>query len=415
MPYAAKGPAPAFGRFLTFDHITFIVGNARQAAAHYCVHFGFTPFAYKGLETGSRDIASHVVKLNDIVLEFQSPLKPDHPADLTGHLTKHGDAIKVVAFAVEDIEAIVQTAKDAGAQVVQDVEEEFEGGGGGSVKTAVFAPFGDTVHKLVERTADFKGRFMPGYEQPDLKIHRLLEALPPAPLLAIDHLVGCQPDAQLEPVVNWYERALNFHRFWSVDDSQIHTEYSALRTTVIANWEETIKMPIVEPAPGLRKSQVHEFVEYFGGCGVQHVALRTEDIISGINLVYQLKTHPLIFTPVCFDYFAAIQILQSRGVEFLKTPPVYYQKIRELLSKSPVTVLEDLEVLEKLNILLDFDDTGYLLQIFTKPLQDRPTHFLEIIQRRKHQGFGAGNIKTLFEAVEYEQERRGNLVTEVKG
>lgn len=279
MPYAAKGPAPEAGRFLTFDHITFIVGNAKQAAAHYCVHFGFTPFAYKGLETGSRDVASHVIKLNDIVFEFQSPLKPEYPVAHTAHLAKHGDAIKVVAFAVEDIEAIVQTAKNAGAQIVQDVEEEF--GNGSSVKTAVFAPFGDTVHKLVERKANFSGRFLPGYSQPELKINHLLEKLPPTPLLNIDHLVGCQPDAQLEPVVNWYERAFNFHRFWSVDDSQIHTEYSALRTTVIANWEETIKMPIVEPAPGLRKSQVHEFVEYFGGCGVQHVALRTNDIISG--------------------------------------------------------------------------------------------------------------------------------------
>lgn len=379
--YTDKGVKPAKGKFLNFDHVSFIVGNAKQAASYYCVHMGFQPLAYKGLETGSRDLVAHVVRLNNIVFEFTSQLNPEH-GPLSDHLIKHGDGVKVVAFAVEDIDFIVETARARGGKIVQNVVEAKDQFG--SVKTAIIQTYGDTVHKLVDRS-NYKGSFLPGYKGPELKIDCLLQTLPPVSLLYIDHCVGNQPDNEMEGVASWYERVLGFHRFWSVDDKQIHTEYSALRSIVVANWEETIKMPINEPAVGKRKSQIQEYVDYYGGSGVQHIALRTDDIIS------------------------TIVNLRKRGMEFLQAPKVYYDKIKEQLKHSPTKVVEDMARLEELSILVDYDENGYLLQIFTKPMQDRPTLFLEVIQRRNHQGFGAGNFKTLFESIEMEQERRGNL------
>ncbi|XP_027200319.2 4-hydroxyphenylpyruvate dioxygenase [Dermatophagoides pteronyssinus] len=379
--YTDKGPKPERGRFIQFDHVTFIVGNAKQAATYYCVHMGFEPLAYKGLETGSRDIVSHVVKQNKIIFEFQSQLNPQH-TEMSEHLIRHGDGVKVVAFDVEDIEYIVEMARKRGGKIVQEIRidsDEF-----GSVKTAAVQTYGDTVHKLVDRR-EYRGTFLPGYKKSELEIVDFLSTLPNIGLLHIDHVVGNQPENQMEKVAQWYEKVLQFHRFWSVDDTQMHTEYSALRSIVMANYEETIKMPINEPAPAKRKSQIQEYVDYYGGAGVQHIALRTEDIIS------------------------AISKLRARGMEFLKAPKIYYEMIREKLKNSPTKVAEDMDMLEKLSILIDYDDNGYLLQIFTKPMQDRPTLFLEVIQRRNHQGFGAGNFKTLFESIELEQERRGNL------
>jgi 4-hydroxyphenylpyruvate dioxygenase len=198
-------------------------------------------------------------------------------------------------------------------------------------------------------------------------------------------VVGNQPDLQMTPVSDWYEKTLQFHRFWSVDDSMMHTEFSALRSIVVTNYEETVKMPINEPAPGKRRSQIQEYVDYNGGAGVQHIALNTSDIIS------------------------AVTNLRARGMQFLETPDRYYKNLRERLKKAPISVTEDLDMLQKLKILVDFDDKGYLLQIFTKIMQDRPTLFLEVIQRHNHQGFGAGNFKSLFESIESDQAERGNL------
>jgi 4-hydroxyphenylpyruvate dioxygenase len=189
----------------------------------------------------------------------------------------------------------------------------------------------------------------------------------------------------MEPVAEWYEKYLDFHRFWSVDDSMVHTEYSALRSTVMTDFDEKVKMPINEPAPGKRKSQIQEYVDYYGGAGVQHIAMRCEDIITTVTT------------------------MKKRGVEFLTIPPAYYDNLEKGLAQSPINVAEDMKIIKELNILVDYDDKGYLLQIFTKPLQDRPTVFLEVIQRRNHQGFGAGNFKSLFEAMEIEQAKRGNL------
>jgi 4-hydroxyphenylpyruvate dioxygenase len=198
-------------------------------------------------------------------------------------------------------------------------------------------------------------------------------------------VVSNQPDLTMEDAAKWYEQNLIFHRFWSVDDEQMHTDYSALRSVVVANYEETIKMPINEPAPGKKKSQIQEYVDYYGSAGVQHIALRTENIIESISN------------------------LRSRGMHFLNIPDAYYNELRIRLKKSPVKVTESIDLLQKLKILIDYDDNGYLLQIFTKPIQDRPTCFIEIIQRKNHQGFGAGNFKALFECIEHDQARRGNL------
>jgi len=261
------------------------------------------------------------------------------------------------------------------------VEEKDEHG---SVVRCTIQTYGNTVHSFVER-ANYKGPFLPGYQAS--KFHdELLKTLPAPNLVLVDHVVGNMPDLKMNEQVDWYERCLDFHRFWSVDDKMMHTEYSALRSIVVADFDEAIKMPINEPAVGKRKSQIQEYVDYHGVGGVQHVALLTKDIIH------------------------AITVLKHRGLDFLTIPKTYYEDLRKRLATSPVKIKEDLAMIEKLGILVDFDDRGYLLQLFTKPVEDRPTLFFEIIQRANNSGFGAGNFKSLFEAIERDQAERGNLV-----
>jgi len=381
--YTDKGPKPERGRFIRFDHVEWWVGNAKQAASFYCTRLGFQPLAYKGLETGSRQVACHVVKQRDTIFVFKSAYEPD--AEITkimgAHLVRHGDGVKDVAFSVEDLDGIMIKCKEKGVKIVKDVwEEEDEGG---KVRFATVQTYGDTTHTFVERKG-YNGLFLPGYKAP-LHGDPLLPLLPETGVYFIDHVVGNQPDLQMEDAATWYERNLLFHRFWSVDDQQMHTDYSALRSVVMANYEETIKMPINEPAPGKKKSQIQEYVDYYGSAGVQHIALRSFDIIK------------------------SVENLRSRGMVFLDIPDSYYNQLRSRLARSPVKVKEDLDVLQKLRILIDYDDDGYLLQIFTKPLQDKPTVFIEIIQRYNFQGFGAGNFKALFECIELDQAQRGNL------
>uniref|UniRef100_A0A8C9QC94 4-hydroxyphenylpyruvate dioxygenase n=1 Tax=Spermophilus dauricus TaxID=99837 RepID=A0A8C9QC94_SPEDA len=356
------------------------VGNAKQAASFYCSKMGFEPLAYRGLETGSREVVSHVVKQGKIVFVFSSALNPWNK-EMGDHLVKHGDGVKDVAFEVEDCDYIVQKARERGAKVVREpwVEEDKFG----KVKFAVLQTFGDTTHTLVEKT-NYTGRFLPGFEAPLLK-DSLLPKLPKCGLEIIDHVVGNQPDQEMLSASEWYLRNLQFHRFWSVDDTQVHTEYSSLRSIVVTNYEETIKMPINEPAMGMKKSSIQEYVDYNGGAGVQHVGLKTQDIIT------------------------AIRNLQERGMEFLTVPSTYYKQLRENLKTAKIQVKESIDVLEELQILMDYDEKGYILQIFTKPMQDRPTLFLEVIQRHNHQGFGAGNFNSLFKALEDAQAIRGNL------
>ncbi|CAJ1068002.1 -hydroxyphenylpyruvate dioxygenase [Xyrichtys novacula] len=297
------------------------------------------------------------------------------------HLVKHGDGVKDIAFTVQDCDFLVQKAKERGAVIVKEpftLEDKF-----GKVRLAVLQTYGDTTHTFVERTG-YSGLFLPGFQPPLFK-DPFLAKLPSGQLNFIDHVVGNQPDEEMVPVVEWYQKNLLFHRFWSVDDKQLQTEFSALRSIVVANYEETVKMPINEPAMGKRKSQIQEYVEYYGGPGVQHIAMNTSDIIT------------------------AIRNLKERGMEFMSVPDTYYDQLRRNLKNSKVRVSEDLDVLQELKILVDYDDNGYLLQIFTKPVQDRPTVFLEVIQRHNHQGFGAGNFKSLFQAIEADQQARGNL------
>uniref|UniRef100_A0AAZ3SLB3 4-hydroxyphenylpyruvate dioxygenase n=2 Tax=Oncorhynchus TaxID=8016 RepID=A0AAZ3SLB3_ONCTS len=379
--YTDKGEKPEKGKFVKFHHVTFWVGNAKQAAVFYCDKMGFEPVAYKGLETGSREVVSHVIKQDKILFVFESALNPGNE-EMGEHLMKHGDGVKDIAFQVEDLEFLIKVTKERGAVVVK--EPWIEQDSYGKVKCAVVQTYGDTTHTLIEYLSPYKGLFLPGYNAPVVK-DCLLPKLPPGLLNFIDHIVGNQPDDAMVPVSDWYQNCLLFHRFWSIDDKQIHTQYSALRSIVVTNYEETIKMPINEPAPGVKKSQIQEYCDYNGGPGVQHIALNTSDIIQ------------------------AIVNLRARGMDFLAAPDAYYESLRENLKTSKIKVKEDLKRLQELKILVDFDDKGYLLQIFTKPVQDRPTLFLEVIQRHNHFGFGAGNFKSLFEAIEKDQDARGNL------
>uniref|UniRef100_A0A672GMA8 4-hydroxyphenylpyruvate dioxygenase n=2 Tax=Salarias fasciatus TaxID=181472 RepID=A0A672GMA8_SALFA len=369
------------GRFVKFHHVTFWVGNAKQAASFYCDKMGFEPLAYKGLETGSREVVYHAIKQDKIIFVFASPLNPGNE-EMGEHMMKHGDGVKDIAFQVEDLDFLIKTAKERGAAIVREpwVEQDSHG----KVKYAMLQTYGDTTHTLIEYLGPYKGLFLPSYKEPLFR-DPLLAKLPPTGLNFIDHIVGNQPDDQMVPVSDWYQKCLLFHRFWSIDDKQIHTQYSALRSIVVTNYEETIKMPINEPAMGKKKSQIQEYVDYNGGPGVQHIALNTSNIIE------------------------SIKNLHARGMEFLQAPDTYYDTLRAKLKTAKIKVKEDLDTLQKLKILVDFDDNGYLLQIFTKPVQDRPTLFLEVIQRHNHFGFGAGNFKSLFEAIEKDQDARGNL------
>ncbi|XP_060592547.1 4-hydroxyphenylpyruvate dioxygenase-like [Ruditapes philippinarum] len=380
--YTNKGPKPEAGKFVSFHRVKFWVGNAKQAASYYITRLGFEPFAYRGLETGSREVAAHVVRQNKILFEFENMLNPYEPKEIGEHLIKHGDGVKDVAFQVEDVDAIYKRAVEKGAIVVKPPSEMSDENG--TVRYCVIQTYGDTTHTLFDLSG-FKGIYLPGYRATDSTGDPLTKLLPKIGLNFTDHIVGNQPDMEMANVAEWYEKNLMFHRFWSVDDEQVHTEYSALRSIVVTNFEETIKMPINEPAPGKRKSQIQEYVDYYGGAGVQHIAMNTDDIIT------------------------AVTNLRARGQEFLKIPKTYYTNLRERLKTSKVKVTESLDVLEKLHILVDYDDQGYLLQIFTRTMQDRPTLFLEVIQRKNNSGFGVGNFKSLFEAIEMEQAERGNL------
>ncbi|KAH7272205.1 4-hydroxyphenylpyruvate dioxygenase [Fusarium sp. LHS14.1] len=384
--------------FTGYDHITWWVGNAKQAASYYTSLFGFKTIAYKGLETGSRYFASYVVANNDVRFVFTSPLRSeahfpdDEPIsksdrkllkEMYAHLERHGDAVKDVAFEVDNVEGVYYKAVEEGAIAVQDplVTKDKEHG---SVSTAVICTYGDTTHTLISRQ-NYTGPFLPGFRAVNKKTASV--SMPEVPLARIDHCVGNQSWNEMVSACAFYEQCLSFHRFWSVDDSQICTEFSALSSIVMASPNNVVKMPINEPAPGKKKSQIEEYVIFNSGPGVQHIALLTPDIITSVSA------------------------LRARGVEFIDVPSTYYTAMRQRLKteRRNWELKEEFETLERLNILIDYDEGGYLLQLFTKPLMDRPTVFIEIIQRNDFDGFGAGNFKSLFEAIEREQAERGNL------
>lgn len=361
----------------------FLISLSQKAVTYYTARFGFKQVAYRGLSSKPRDaeVTTHVLRQGNITIALSSPMGSGMPEDMSVHLMKHGDGVRDVAFKVDDCRGIFKQAVERGAVVMQQpmlLEDEH-----GSVWTATIRTYGDTVHTFVEDT-NYKGAFLPGYQAVD-DVDPLFDLTPSPKLNFIDHCVGNQPERVMEPVAQWYERVLQFHRFWSVDDSMMHTEYSALSSIVVADYSEKVKMPINEPAPGKKKSQIQEYVEFYGGSGVQHIAMNTDDIIN------------------------AVTQLRKRGCVFLKIPHSYYEQLALKLEKSPVKVKEDLAKLEELQILVDYDDNGYLLQLFTMPIEDRPTLFYEVIQRNNHEGFGAGNFKALFESIERTQQERGTL------
>lgn len=388
------------GDFTSYDYVTWWVGNAKQAATFYKQLFGFKIIAYRGLETGSRYVASYVVANNDIRFVLTSPIRSavhlphDEPIDeddkallqeMHEHLEKHGDAVKDVAFVVDDVEAVYRYAVETGGAGAVQPPAEFYDKHFGSVKTAVIRTYGDTTHTLINRE-NYSGPFLPGFRAPSEK-PSAGPTLPHVPLARIDHCVGNQDWNGMNDACAFYEECLGFHRFWSVDDNQISTEHSALSSIVMASANNRVKMPINEPAPGKRKSQIEEYIIFNSGPGVQHIALLTKDIIT------------------------SVAALRARGVEFINIPSTYYETLRQRLKvdKRNWELQEDLSIIEHLSILIDYDESGYLLQLFTKPLVDRPTVFIELIQRNNFEGFGAGNFKSLFEAIEREQAERGNL------
>ena len=368
--------AQDFLPLLGTDYIEFYVGNAKQSAHYYKTAFGYQSLAYAGLETGIRDRTSYVLKQDKIRLVLTTPLNENSP--INDHLRKHGDGVKVVALWVEDAtSAYEETIKRGGRSFMEPTVEKDEFGE--VVRSGIYT-YGETVHIFVERK-NYNGIFLPGYKE--WKSDYNPESVG---LKYIDHMVGNVGWNEMNTWVKFYEDVMGFVNFLSFDDKQIHTEYSALMSKVMSNGNGRIKFPINEPAEGKKRSQIEEYLDFYGGPGVQHIAIATDDIIATVT---QLK---------------------ARGIEFLSAPPhAYYQAIPDRLGVHMDMMKEDLNAIEKLAIMVDADEDGYLLQIFTKPVQDRPTLFFEIIQRMGAKGFGAGNFKALFESIEREQFLRGTL------
>jgi len=356
-----------------FDYLEFYVGNAKQAAYYFSHAWGFTPVAYAGLETGLRDRSSYALEQGNIRFVLTSPLGPE--GEIAEHVKLHGDGIKNIALRVDDAERAYREATKRGALGLQEPTASRDDYG--MAKTSAITIYGDTVLSFVERQ-DYKGAFLPGYRALDTDVPRRAR---PAGLAAIDHVVGNVELGKMNEWVAFYERVLGFTQLVHFDDQAISTEYSALMSKVMQNGSGRIKFPINEPAQGRRKSQIEEYLDFYRGPGVQHIALNTSDIIS------------------------TVRGLKERGVEFLMTPRSYYETVLDRVG----SIAEDIQQLAELGILVDHDDEGYLLQVFSKPIVNRPTVFFEVIERKGARGFGEGNFKALFEALEREQELRGNL------
>jgi 4-hydroxyphenylpyruvate dioxygenase len=353
------------------DFIEFYVGNAKQASHYYRSAFGFQLLAYRGPETGTRDRASYLLQQNKVRLVLTTPLSPDHP--IAAHIQRHGDGVRDIALWVDDAREAFQVAVERGARAAQE-PTVMRDDQGEAVVAGIHA-YGDTIHSLVERR-NYRGLFLPGFQAVTSRFN-------PAPigLLHVDHCVGNVELGAMNTWVKFYQDVMGFRNLISFDDKDISTEYSSLMSKVVASGNDRIKFPINEPAQGRKKSQIDEYLEFYRGPGVQHLAIATNDIVQTVTA------------------------LRDRGVEFLRVPNNYYDTVLDRVGK----IDEDLGPLRELGILVDRDDEGYLLQIFTKPVEDRPTLFYEIIQRKGARSFGKGNFKALFEAIEREQELRGNL------
>ncbi|HEY0667467.1 MAG TPA: 4-hydroxyphenylpyruvate dioxygenase [Sphingobacteriaceae bacterium] len=353
------------------DYIELYVGNAKQAAYYYKTAFGFQSLAYAGPETGMKGVASYVLVQNKIKLVLTTPLKQDN--EITEHIRKHGDGVKILALWVDDAYKAFEETSKRGAKPYMSPEtltDEF-----GTLRRSGIYTYGETVHLFIERK-DYNGPFMPGYRKWETHYNPASTGL-----IHVDHCVGNVGWNQMDKWVKFYEDVMGFRNILTFDDKQISTEYSALMSKVMSNGNGYVKFPINEPAEGKKKSQVEEYLDFYGDEGVQHIAIATDNIIDTVTQ------------------------LQTRGVEFLSVPVNYYDNLLTRVGR----IDEDVQRLKTLGILVDRDEEGYLLQIFTKPVEDRPTLFFEIIQRKGARSFGAGNFKALFEALEREQAARGNL------
>jgi 4-hydroxyphenylpyruvate dioxygenase len=350
-------------------HVEFWTGNAKQSAYFYRKAFGFSQLAYSGLETGNREVASYVMSQGKIRFVISSPLSMRHPA--SEHIRKHGDGVRDIALQVEDADFAFEEAVRRGATPVidpHDVRDE-----NGSVRRAAIQTYGDTIHSLISYT-DYNGPFLPGYTAAEIPGES-------TGLLIVDHIVGNVELGKMNEWAEWYSKVMGFSRYITFDDKDISTEYSALMSIVMSDDNRVVKVPINEPAEGRKKSQISEYLDWYYGPGVQHVAL------------------------LCGDIVETVAKLKANGVEFLNVPDSYYAELPERIG--PID--ESMEKVRELNVLVDRDEEGYLLQLFSKPVQDRPTLFFEIIQRKGSRGFGKGNFKALFESIEAEQAKRGNL------
>jgi 4-hydroxyphenylpyruvate dioxygenase len=374
-PASAKESRPMteeadFLQIKAIDHLHFYVGNAKHAMYFWWKAFGFKPVAYSGLETGNRDFASYVLQAGQARFLVSAPYAPT--SELAAHHMVHGDGVKIIALEVDDVErAWKETTSRGGksAWMPREQKDDF-----GIYRTSAIYTYGETLHVFVDR-ADYKGVFAPTYRP-----IKDMEASSTG-LAAIDHVVGNVQLGKMDRWVNFYHQVMGFRQLLHFDDKDISTEYSALMSKVVQNGNGRVKFPINEPAEGKKKSQIEEYLDYYLTPGVQHIALITGDILETVTK------------------------LRSNGVDFLRVPDTYYDALPERVGK----ISEDLKAVHELGILVDRDDEGYLLQIFSKPIQDRPTMFIEVIQRHGSQSFGKGNFKALFESIEAEQEKRGNL------
>ena len=370
---AVAAPAQAIDTFPIngTDFVEFYVGNAKQASHYYRTAFGFQLVGYRGPETGTRDRASYLLQQSKVRLVLTSPLSPDHPA--AAHVAQHGDGVRDIALWVDDARRAFDLAIERGARPAQapTVLRDDDG----EVVIAAIHTYGDTIHSLVERR-NYRGVFLPGFQPVTSRYNP-----PPVGLLHVDHCVGNVELGAMNTWVGFYQDVMGFRNLISFDDKDISTEYSSLMSKVVASGNDRIKFPINEPAQGRKKSQIDEYLEFYRGPGVQHLAIATDDIVQTVTA------------------------LRDRGVEFLQVPKTYYDTVSDRVGR----IDEKMTQLRELGILVDRDDEGYLLQIFSKPVEDRPTLFYEIIQRKGAKSFGKGNFKALFEAIEREQAARGNL------
>jgi len=371
-PVQAARPMTEEGDFLqikSIDHVHFWVGNAKQAMYFWWKGFGFKPISYSGLETGNRQYASYVLQSGQIRIVVSAPYGPT--SEIAAHQMVHGDGIKTIALEVDDVETAYAATMARGARSGWRPRSEIDDFG--ELRTSAIQTYGEVLHVFVDRSS-YGGSFAPGYQPLDLPTIS-------TGLAAIDHIVGNVQLGKMDEWVNFYHQVMGFRQLIHFDDQDISTEYSALMSKVMQNGSGRIKFPINEPAEGKKKSQIEEYLDYYLTPGVQHLALATGDILS------------------------TVQALKANGIEFLRVPDAYYEVLPERVG----AIKEPLEKIQELGILVDRDDEGYLLQIFSRPIQDRPTTFVEIIQRRGSRGFGKGNFQALFEALELEQARRGNL------